>query len=257
MKISEIIHTLADPLSEVMKIYGKGNIPVDFPSRTIAFSIYSYNKKTVTDNDILNKNNPFGFVDPSTGKSLEFNSIKDAIVFFKQSPLESEEFEEKYQGIAKANNLFRFDKDNLYSEPGNIVDVQDAEPSVDQYTVSDSSGKEVLKTSDLKEAKAMSELNIGSKVYNSRGIVMNGKEKTESSAIKRVDIKAGSKIICNNLNLYYSVTDKRPGRSITGEYYIYDGKKIKNRYAVCVKNGSSENPVYMQIGYINAKDIEV
>ena len=257
MKISEIIHILAEPIACVMKRYGKGNIDVNFPSKTMAYSIYLYNKKVITDQDITSKNNPFGIINPSTNKLMEFNSLEQSIIAYKESPAEDIEFLDKYNSIAKANNLFRFDKESLYAEPGNIIDIPDIAPSVDQYTVK-TDNKEVLKTSNLEEANKMAELNAGSKVYNSRGVVINAKQtSTKSDKIVPVDLKAGSKIVCNNLNLYYNITDKNPGRSLTGDYYLYDGKKIKDRYAVCVKNGSNENPVYMKIGYVNAKDIEV
>ena len=104
----------------------------------------------------------------------------------------------------------------------------------------------------------MAKISASAKIYNSRGVAIDAKQKSkESSSIVNTILKAGSKIVCNNLNLYYNLTDKNPGRSLTGDYYLYDGKKIKDRYAVCVKNGSNENPVYMKIGYVNAKDIEV
>lgn len=258
MKISELIHTLVEPINSVMKKYGKGNIPIDFPSRTIAYAIYLYNKKIIIDQDVTDKNNPFGITDPSTNQFIVFNSLEEAIISFKESKETNEEFEEKYKNIAKANNLFRFDKEVLESEPGNIIDTPDVEPSVDQYTVRGADGKEVTKTSNLEEARSMAKISASAKIYNSRGVAIDAKQKSkESSSIVNTILKAGSKIVCNNLNLYYNITDKNPGRSLTGDYYLYDGKKIKDRYAVCVKNGSNENPVYMKIGYVNAKDIEV
>ena len=257
MKISEIIHILAEPIACVMKRYGKGNIDVNFPSKTMAYSIYLYNKKIITDQDITSKNNPFGIINPSTNKLMEFNSLEQSIIAYKESPAEDIEFLDKYNSIAKANNLFRFDKESLYAEPGNIIDIPDIAPSVDQYTVK-TDNKEVLKTSNLEEANKMAELNAGSKVYNSRGVVINAKQtSTKSDKIVPVDLKAGSKIVCNNLNLYYNLKDKRPGRSISGDFYLYDGKKVNNRYAVCAKLGSEDKPVYSLIGFVNAKDIEV
>lgn len=257
MKISELIHTLAEPIATVMKRYGKGNINVNFPSRAMAYAIYLYNKKTTIDQDITDKNNPFGLIDPSTGQFIEFNSLEEAIISFKESTSEDPTFEEKYPNIAKANNLYRFDKEALYAESGNIIDTPDVTPSVDQYTVKSGSGNEITRTSDLEEAEKMAQLNAGSKVYNSRGVVINAKQKAESDNIVKIDLRAGSKVICNNVNLYYNLTDKRPGRSINGEFYLYDGKKVRDRYSICIKNGSEEKPVYTMIGYINAKDIDV
>lgn len=256
MKISEIIHTLAEPISSVMERYGKGNIDVNFPSRAMAYTIYLYNKKTITDNDITDKNNPFGLVDPSTNNLSSFNSLEEAVLAFNDIELNNEEFFDKYKSIAKANNLYRFDKEAMEKEKGNIIDMEDVEPSVDQYTVKNNN-QEVLKTSNLEEANKMAELNAGSKVYNSRGVAVNAKQtSTKSDKIIPVDLKAGAKIVCNNLNLYYKLKDKRPGRSITGEYYLYDGKKVNDRYAICTKLGSDENPVYTVLGFINAKDID-
>lgn len=257
MKISELIHILANPVSEVMKKYGKGNIPVDFPSRSMAFAIYLYNKKITIDQDITDRNNPFGLINPSTNQFIEFNSLEEAIISFKEAPIENEEFEEKYKGIAKANNLYRFDKEILESEPGNIIDIPDTEPSVDQYTVTDKTGKEVTKTSNIEEAKSMAKLSAGTKIYNSRGVAIDAKQKsTDSEHIVPIDLKAGSKIVCNGVNLYYKLNDKQPGRSITGDYYLYDGKKIKGRYAICTKM-NKESSDFFRIGFVNAKDIEV
>lgn len=255
MKISELIHMLAGPVSEVAKSYGKGNIPVDFPSRSIAFAIYLYTKKTITDIDIKDKNNPFGIIDPSTNDFMEFNSLKEAIIYLEKSCIENEEFENKYDGISKSNNLYRFDKDILESESGNIIDTPDTSPSVDQYTVTDKTGKEVVKTSDIEEAKSMAKLSAGTKIYNSRGIAINAKQKPIGSEnIVPIDLKPGSKILCNGVNLYYKLNDKTPGRSIIGEFYLYDGKKVNNRYAVCNKpNGESG---FILMGFVNAKDIE-
>lgn len=256
MKISELIHIMANPVSEVMKKYGKGNISVDFPSRCIAYAIYKYNKKITIDQDITDRNNPFGIIDPSTNQFIEFNSLQEAIISFKEAPIENEEFEEKYKGIAKANNLYRFDKEILESEPGNIIDTPDTEPSVDQYTVTDKTGKEVTKTSSIEEAKAMAKLSAGTKIFNSRGIAIDAKQKSpDSKNIVPIDLKAGSKIVCNGVNLYYKINDRTPGRSITGDYYLYDGKKVKDRYAVCTKVGGEQG--FFLIGFVNAKDIKV
>ena len=258
MKISELIHILANPVSEVMNKYGKGNISVDFPSRCIAYAIYCYNKKITTDQDITSKNNPFGIIDPSTNQFIEFNSLVETIIYFKENNyILDDEFEEKYKGIAKANNLYRFDKEILESEPGNIIDIPDTEPSVDQYTVTDKTGKEVAKTSNIEEAKFMAKLSAGTKIYNSRGVAIDAKQKsTDSEHIVPIDLKAGSKIVCNGVNLYYKLNDKQPGRSITGDYYLYDGKKIKGRYAICTKMNKESSDFFM-IGFVNAKDIEV
>lgn len=258
MKISQLKKILRDPIQEVMDRYGKGNIDVDFPSKMIGYSIYLLQKQVIIDQDVTDRNNPYGIIDPSsdTNQFMEFNSIVDATLYFRENCEFSEEYLNKYDSISGSNQLYRIDKEIMECQSGNIIDVPDKEPSVDQYTVTDKTGKEVVKTSDLKEAKQMAKLNVGSKIANSRGVVINAKQTGETEAIVKVDLKAGSKVICNGLNLYYNINDKAPGRSITGDYYLETGRAIKGRYAVCVKNGSDENPVFMRIGWINAKDVE-
>lgn len=257
MKRSEIIHILKEPVHSFMESFSKDEIDIHFPSRVMAYCIYLYENKKITDDDIINSNNPIGFRNPSNNEIHEYNSLTECLYDFALDPFTDEGFtDDVYKSIVKANNLNRFDKEELYNRDGNIIDVPDSEPSVDLYTVEDKDGNEILKTSDKEEAMDKKNEVLGS-VKNSRGIIVNGIKKSKVSATTvHTQLKAGSKIICNNLNMYYKVNDKRPGRTISGDYYLYDGKIVNGRYAICVKPELALNNSRVVLGFVNVKDLD-
>lgn len=257
MKRSEIIHILREPVQSVMESFNKDEIDIHFPSKVMAYCIYLYENGKITDTDITDKNNPIGFLNPSSNSMHEYNSLVECLYDFALDSSTDEEFTDQvYKSIVKANNLNRFDKEELYKREGNIIDVPDTEPSVDLYTVEDKNGTEVLKTSSKDEAMDKKKEVLGT-VKNSRGVVINGVEKSKASASTvHTQLKAGSKIICNNLNMYYKVNDKRPGRIISGDYYLYDGKVVNGRYAICIKPELALNNSRVVLGFVNVKDLD-
>ena len=56
--------------------------------------------------------------------------------------------------------------------------------------------------------------------------------------------------------MYYKVNDKRPGRTISGDYYLYDGKVVNGRYAICMKPELALNNSKVVLGFINVKDLD-
>ena len=60
----------------------------------------------------------------------------------------------------------------------------------------------------------------------------------------------------NGHNIYAKPRDKFPSRAISGTFYLYDGKPVNGRYAICLKRefvGESTNCI---VGYVNGKDLK-
>lgn len=69
--------------------------------------------------------------------------------------------------------------------------------------------------------------------------------------------KAGTKIHALRTNLYKTIYDKIPTRSITGDYYLYSGVEKYQRYAIVAKKefvGDSEDFI---IGYIDYDEFDI
>lgn len=262
MKRSQVIQTLKDPIKNVMQKVGKNNINPTFASEIISFSLYLYDKKEITDSAITDKNNPVAMKDPSTGELLSFNSIEECLLQYvanKETPKDIEDFNSKYDGICKAYNLYKIDKELLQGINGSIIDLPDEkkEPKIDLYTVKDERGNIVAKFQDKKEATKVADTIKKSTVTNSRNKIINGtKVVAGTTSMITTAITPGAKIILSGMNLYYKAKDTRPGRVIDGEYYIYDGKVVNGRYAICVKPEFAAKVPTAIIGWINVKDIK-
>lgn len=259
MKISEIIHIMKQPVENIMDKFNKNELTPDFASRAIAFAIYRYQNKISKDSDIKDKNNVFGFVDPSTGKPLTFNSIDECVLHFIERKTEDEKFEQVYHNLYKTFNLNRFDREFIREKDGNVVDLPEdkCKPAVDIYTVKTPDGKEINKTTNLEDAKNEKIKVAGSVIYNSRGAIVDGVAKSkESENIVSTLLIAGSKVVANNLNMYYKLNDTRPGRTISGEYYLFDGKEVNGRFALCLKPEFAGKETNTVIGFVNAKDLK-
>lgn len=260
MKNSEIIHILRNPIKKVIEKEGPGKIGFSFSSRTIAYVIYLYNKKKITDQDIKEKNNPIGIIDPSTNKTINYNSIEECLLTWdSDTTYEDEDFENEVTYLCKSNNLYRFDKEHINSASGPVVDLDEdkSKPNIDIYTVKDSDGSEVGSTTILKDAKQMKTEKTGRTIYNSRNQIVDAVVKpSKSDSAVSLTLRPGAKVTCNNLNMYYNIKDTKPGRVITGEYYLYDGKEVNGRYALCLKPElSGDNPVTI-IGYVNSQSLK-
>lgn len=261
MKKSEIIHMMKDPIKRVMDKFEKGKLHPTFPSRTIAYTLYLYDKKIINDSIIKDKNNPVGLQDPSTQDFLSFNTLDECLLEYISRPVNAmhTEFDDKYDGIAKAYNLYRFDKQVLESREGNIIDIPKDKrtPSVDLYTVKDEKGNVVGTASTKNDAESLAKDVKKATITNSRNKIINGKKVIAGTTnMITTAITPGSAIVCDGMNLYYKAKDTRPGRVIDGTYYIYDGKIVNNRYAICMKPDFAAKVPTAIIGYINVKDIK-
>lgn len=256
MTNSKIIHVVKDGIAKAMESIGKDNVSPTSMSRTLAYILYLYSDNKITDNDIKDKNNPMGFINPSTGDKETFDSIATCIIRFFNEKISNEDFDLAYEGIAKANNLYRFDKEYLNKVKGSIIDLEDTKPNIDVYTVKEADSTEVTRTSNIEEAKQIKDSKVGRTMSDSKGRVIDGSVTPyKSKSMVSVDLKAGAKVECNGLNLYYKSTDKAPARSITGDYYLYDGREVNGRYAICLKPEFVGN-VHTIIGYVEAKRLK-
>ena len=258
MKKSEIIHILKDPIKSVIEKVGKGSVAPNFASNMVALALYTYDNGGITDADIRDKNNPFGLQDPSTGEILSFATLEESILQCMGNDMDDKK--EEFEAICKANNLYRLDKEFLATIKGSIIDI-DKTPNFDQYTVKDVTGADIAKTMNLEEAIEVKETAVKkpAKIYNSRGTIIDGGKKdmsTNKAKIVSINLMAGTAIELNGHNIYAKPRDKFPSRAISGTFYLYDGKPVNGRYAICLKRefvGESTNCI---VGYVNGKDLK-
>lgn len=257
MKNAEIVKICSEPLKNVAKKYDKNEIDPSFMSNTLAHILSLYKEGIISDDDINVKNNPIGIIDPSTAAIKSFSNLEDCFLQYKESyyaDMFNGETDEELTKLAKAFNLYRFDKELLGSKPGNIVDLkeEDCKPIVDVYKV-EKRNNVVGTTSSLEEAEKMKEKNSGSVIKNSRGEIIGQKKKTGSSKILSTKYDSGTKLVCDHINLYKKFKDTVPSRTVSGEYYMYDGKVVNGRIAICAKPEFAGN-VKMIVGFVRVED---
>lgn len=257
MKDSQLIRIMKEPLKQVISHFGKDDIEAAFFSKTIAYSIWLHKNHKITNNDITDKNNVFGLVN-NDGDVISYSNIEECILqYLANGNVKESEFDNEYDTIAKEYNLYNLDKEYLNGIEGNIInlDEEKSKPIVDQYTVQENDGSEIMKTSNLEEANKVKEEGQNRTVRNSRNRIVNNGNKYKSNSAVSVVLKPGAQIECENLNLYYKVTDKAPGRSISGTYYLYDVRQFDGRYAICMKPELAGKDKHCVIGFVNAKDL--
>ena len=257
MKNSDIVKICSEPLKTVAKKYDKNDIDPSFMSNTLGYILSIYKDHIISDDDITIKNNPIGIIDPTTAKIKNFSNLEDCFLQYKDSYYDdmfTGKVDEEITKIAKAFNLYRFDKEIFNSKPGNIVDLteEESKPVVDVYKV-EKRNNVIGVTSNLEEAEKMKEKNSGSVIKNSRGVIVGEKSKTKSSKILSTKYDSGTKIICDHMNLYKKFRDTSPSRTISGEYYMYDGKIVNGRIAICAKP-EFVGDVKMIVGFVRVED---
>lgn len=256
MKLADVVRSCTDSLKNVALKYDKNEIDPSFMSNTLAYIVDLYKEKVIDDNTITGLNNPTGIIDPQTGQMKNFSTMEEGFIMFKESYYDSLNFEEEeLQKIIKSFNLHRFDKEVLGLTGGNIIDLPEekCEPMVDVYKV-EKRDKTIGVATDMNEAKKMKEKNPGSVIKNSRGNIVGDIKKAASKKVLSLKYEAGTKVVCEGINLYLKFKDTTPSRVINGEYYMYDGKIVQGRIAICKKPefiGDSKNI----IGFIRISDL--
>lgn len=93
---------------------------------------------------------------------------------------------------------------------------------------------------------------------------LNGYEKTAKKSQKPVKkpvkrtYKAGDKIVLKDKALYISATMTTQSKTVTGEYFVYDGKVINDRMRITNSKGNvNRKPISNFVtGYVNLSDLE-
>lgn len=256
MKLADVVRSCTETLRSVVLKYDKNDIDPSFMSNTLGYIVFLYKEKVIDDNTITSMNNPTGIIDPSTGKPKTFSTMEEGFIVFKESYYDGIEFEEEeIQKIIKSFNLHRFDKEVLGQLSGNIIDLPEekCEPMVDVYKV-EKRDKVVGVSNNIEEAKKMKDKNPGSVITNSRGKIIGDKKKVSSSKAVSIRYEAGTKINCDNINLYIKFKDTTPSRTISGDYYMYDGKIVQGRIAIC-KKPEFVGDIQKIVGFVKVSDL--
>lgn len=257
MKNSDIVKICSEPLKNVAKKYDKNDIDPSFMSNTLGYILSIYKDHIISDDDITIKNNPIGIIDPTTTNIKNFSNLEDCFLQYKESYYDdmfTGKADEEIVKLAKAFNLYRFDKEILNSKSGNIVDLDESksEPMVDVYKV-EKRNNVIGTASVLEEAKKLQHSKPGSVIKNSRGEIVGDKKKTNSSKILSTKYDSGTKVVCDHINLYKKFRDTVPSRTVSGDYYMYDGKVVNGRIAICAKP-EFVGDVKMIVGFVRAED---
>ena len=69
--------------------------------------------------------------------------------------------------------------------------------------------------------------------------------------------KAGTKIHVLRANMYDSVRSKVPSRSITGEYYLYSGIQVDQRYSIVTKEEYVLKDKELILGYVDYDSFDI
>ena len=148
MKNSDIVKICSEPLKTVAKKYDKNDIDPSFMSNTLGYILTNYKNNIISDDDITTKNNPIGIVDPKSGELKSYNTLEEAFIQFKESYycdiFNNKEENEEITKIAKAFNLYRFDKEILSSKPGNVVDLTEEESKAEVISITKSKKRKML-----------------------------------------------------------------------------------------------------------------
>lgn len=255
MKLGEVVKVCSDPLKNVALKFNKDELDPSFMSNTLAYAVELHKNKSTTNDDIMVNNNPMALIDPSTGEKRKFSTKEECFIRFKESyynDLKLNDNEETQQ-VVKSFNLHRFDKEILGELSGNIIDLPEekCEPMVDVYKV-EKRDKTVGVSTNIDEAKKMKEKNPGSVIKNSRGKIVGEKLKIGNQVTSRYE--PGSRVEVNNINLYDRFKDLSPSRIISGIYYMYDGRIVNGRIAIC-KRADIETSMRKIIGFIRVSDL--
>lgn len=234
MKNSEIIRLIKDSVLAVAKTYDAKELGSSFCSDIIASAIYLHEIKNTTDVAIKDYNNPLGIIDPSTGDFVKFNSLDECIHTYKNNNDMIEN--SKLEQIKKSCNLFRFDKEYFDTFNKSIIDLPQ-EKTIPQVNLSVTKNTTNLEQEDTHET-------------NARSIARNEiiGDKITIGKNKSITYIAGTKVSLKDANLFYKFRDAYPGRSISGEYYMFDGKIVDGRIAICNKLGDI-------LGFVKASEL--
>lgn len=256
MKLGEVVKVCSESLKNVALKFNKDELDPNFMSNTLAYAVNMHKDKKTTNDDISVNNNPVGLIDPSTGEKRKFSTKEECFIRFKESYYDDLKLgeDEGVQQTIKSFNLHRFDKEVLGELSGNIIDLPEekCEPMVDVYKV-EKADKSIGVSNNLDEAKKMKDKNPGSVIKNSRGKIVGTKVKIGNYTTSRYE--PGSRVECNNINLYEKFKDLTPSRIISGIFYMYDGRIVNGRIAIC-KLADVNTSIRKIVGFVRISDLD-
>lgn len=144
----------------------------------------------------------------------------------------------------------------LYEYDTVQVDAEDETPIIEVDTAKT---KETLD----KVAEAVSNINKDIKKKDPVKPVVNTSKfsevikKNDDDTVRKENCKVGTKIHVLRANLYNSIYDKVPTRSITGEYYLYSGVEKYQRYAIVSKKEFVGKHTDYILGYIDYDEFDI
>lgn len=260
MRYTEIIDVLQESAYDVAI-----KLKTIFPSRIIGICLSRYKNEYTTDDDIATLFNPFGVLNPSTLEKMKYSSLYEGIINGLNDNFIMDNLpEEDIDRLIKSWSLSKYDIAYLKSIDKIIIDLTDDQkiPFIDQYTIYKDNNV-VLITSSLQEVLNMLEKDGSLQVQNSKGKLINPKPVESRYAsltnvnVVTVNLSAGTKVVCNGINMYASVTDTKPTRSLNGIYYIYDGKEINGRFQLCQKKIINGSDKVIPLGYVKGGELSV
>lgn len=237
------------------------------PSKIIGICLYRHKHGYSTDDDINRKHNPFGTINPRDGSTLSFETIYDGILNglddnFVMNNIDSDEVDR----LIKIWYIKTYDTAFIKTMDKTIIDLSDRSklPFMDIYTVK-KDNTILLDTMFINEAIELAERNEGAIVTNSRGkvidlnIVTNFRDMKVNMSKQPSNVYGtlapNTKIVCTNLNLYTTPTDKTPSRCINGTYYVYDDTEINDMIHICNKTVSNGSDLTIPIGYVKKSEL--
>lgn len=245
---------------DVIEIANKLRKKHSYPSDIISVMIYLAEAEKITEEIIIEKNNPLGITDPKTGEVETFASIQQCLIVADSRKLtwDDETYKKKKSAICKANKLSEIDKEFVYSKDDNVIDMstENKTPKVDKYTVTAADGT-VNSAESKEDALDMATANNGV-VTDSRGrVVVDKKKSFDGSKAQSLTLDAGAVVTCTNVNMYEKFNSESPKRIINGQFYLYDGINYFGRMAICLTADHVANHTLDDIfGFINATDIQ-
>lgn len=238
----------------IKEVYGYTSVNVD-GARYVVFNSIEEGIKMFVDNC----NNDKGL------EGIHYNlDIKKCIHIYSKGDLE---LEKELLEIVDCYKLNNYDNTVLYKKydgTTNFVEIEPTETFLDVYYVKrfSSETNAIFVSSDKDEAIKACTIN-GYSVFNSKGqLVFSNRqnmipkhEKLNSKAYS-INIGPGVLVSLKAANLFKSAWADRPLRSITGDFYLYDGKNYNDRYRICKDIESVGKDPLSIIGYVTKKSIQ-
>lgn len=268
MNTIDLISLVKDPAKESYKL--KNNFIK--PSIIIAHAIYCFENGLSTESSIKNKYSLFdkkrnyksylSCINSIQSKFSVSVSVEEFVNnIYGEKDKDVSDIVNAYTEIIQMNELIKIDDDSIISNVANSLSVDTVEESfIDVYVVRktyNSLDSELIKTQDKNEAIKVCKNNKGYSTYNSKGEEVFSNTMPPEKVKRTIDVVvAGLPVDLDKCNMYAKATDRIPARAITGTFYIYNGKCVNKKYAICYSQEFIKKGDEYIMGYINSSDIK-